>query len=82
MTLFDEIAELLDLVGARECAHELADIICPDTALPVEDWCERLKARYPRPRYGATPCSGSHTPSGGAPVCQNTSIGMPPRGYQ
>ena len=31
---------------------------------------------------GATSCGGIHTPSGGAPVCQNTSIGMPPRGYQ
>src|SRR6187549_3468799 len=36
---------------------------------------------YPRPRYGATPCSGTHMPLGSLPVCQNTSIGMPPRGY-
>ena len=36
----------------------------------------------PRPRYGATPWSGSHRPSGGGPLCQKTSIGMPPRGYQ
>ena len=25
---------------------------------------------------------GQPSPSGGAPVCQKTSIGMPPRGYQ
>ena len=25
---------------------------------------------------------GQPQPLGGAPVCQNTSIGMPPRGYQ
>ena len=36
----------------------------------------------PRPRYGDTPWSGSHRPSGGGPLCQKTSIGMPPRGYQ
>lgn len=35
-----------------------------------------------RPRYGATPVSGSQIVFGGSPVCQNTSIGMPPRGYQ
>jgi thiamine-phosphate pyrophosphorylase len=38
--------------------------------------------RHPRPRQGATPGSGSHTFAGGLPVCQKTSIGMPPRGYQ
>ena len=26
------------------------------------------------------PCSGAHTPDGSFPACQNTSIGMPPRG--
>jgi hypothetical protein len=36
----------------------------------------------PRPRYGATLWSGTQTPFGSRPVCQNTSIGMPPRGYQ
>ncbi len=36
----------------------------------------------PRPRYGCTPVSGSHTPDGSRPFCQKTSIGMPPRGYQ
>ncbi len=46
--------------------------------LPAEDLC----ANHPRPRYGATPCSGSHKSAGAAPVCQNTSIGIPPRGYQ
>ena len=35
-----------------------------------------------RARYGATPWSGTHTPFGCLPRCQNTSIGMPPRGYQ
>ncbi len=40
------------------------------------------RALQPRPRYGGTPWSGTQAPSGGAPVCQNTSIGMPPRGYQ
>ena len=34
----------------------------------------RDRARRPGP--------GIQRPSGGAPVCQNTSIGMPPRGYQ
>ena len=38
--------------------------------------------RYPRPRYGTTSWGGTQAPSGGVPVCQNTSIGMPPRGYQ
>ena len=33
-------------------------------------------------REGATPWSGSHSPSGGGPDCQKTSIGIPPRGYQ
>ena len=42
----------------------------------------RRCAAHHRPRYGGTPWSGSHSPLGGAPVCQNTSIGMPPRGYQ
>ncbi len=37
---------------------------------------------HPRPRYVGTPCSGTQTPGGTAAVCQNTSIGMPPRGYQ
>ena len=37
---------------------------------------------HPRPRYGATPWSGSHRSAGAAPDCQNTSIGIPPRGYQ
>src|SRR5262249_34073308 len=36
----------------------------------------------PRPREGATPWRGSQTPAGSLPACQNTSIGMPPRGYQ
>src|SRR5690606_11414940 len=39
-------------------------------------------ASYPLPLYDGTPWSGIHNPAGGAPVCQNTSIGMPPRGYQ
>ena len=34
------------------------------------------------PLYAGTPCSGNHSPAGGPPVCQNTSMGMPPRGYQ
>ena len=42
----------------------------------------KLSARQPRPRYGATPVSGTQAPSGAGPVCQNTSIGMPPRGNQ
>src|SRR5690606_7399625 len=42
----------------------------------------RAQPVQPRPRYGATPWSGSHSPSGGGPLCQNTSIGLPPRGYQ
>ena len=37
---------------------------------------------HPRAREGATPWSGNHTFAGNLPVCQNTSIGMPPRGYQ
>ncbi|HWL74178.1 MAG TPA: hypothetical protein VNQ74_09915, partial [Burkholderiaceae bacterium] len=32
-----------------------------------------LVGDYPRPRYGATPCSGTHMPLGSLPVCQNTS---------
>src|SRR3954462_14182710 len=36
----------------------------------------------PRARSGGTPWSGSQTLRGGSPLCQNTSIGMPPRGYQ
>ena len=36
----------------------------------------------PRARYGGTPWSGSQRSSGGFPVCQNTSMGMPPRGNQ
>ena len=35
-----------------------------------------------RARSGATPWSGSHRFFGSSPVCQNTSMGMPPRGYQ
>ncbi len=31
---------------------------------------------------GGTPWSGTQTPLGSFPVCQNTSIGIPPRGYQ
>src|SRR4030088_555609 len=41
-----------------------------------------VAAAHPRPRYGTTPGSGSHTLAGSFPVCQKTSIGMPPRGYQ
>jgi len=33
-------------------------------------------------RYGGTPWSGRNTFFGNSPVCQNTSMGMPPRGYQ
>ena len=29
-----------------------------------------------------TPGAGSRRPPAASPVCQNTSIGMPPRGYQ
>ena len=43
---------------------------------------EATRKAQPRPRYGATPWSGSQTSAGQMPVCQNTSIGMPPRGYQ
>jgi len=52
--------------------------------MTTKEWaipCER-ELPYPRPRYGATPWSGSHRPAGGVPVCQKTSMGMPPRGYQ
>lgn len=45
MTLFDEVIDLLDLVGSRECAHELLDTTCPDTILVPEDYCEPCKAR-------------------------------------
>ena len=31
---------------------------------------------------GRTPWSGTQTSFGSLPACQNTSIGMPPRGYQ
>jgi hypothetical protein len=37
---------------------------------------------YSRPRYALTPGSGAHTSSGSLPACQNTSIGMPPRGWK
>jgi len=37
---------------------------------------------YDRGAMAATPCGGIHTPAGRRPACQNTSIGMPPRGYQ
>ena len=40
------------------------------------------RAVQPRPRYDGTPCSGIQSPAGALPVCQKTSIGMPPRGYQ
>ena len=43
---------------------------------------EPAPLRYPRPRYGGTPWSGSHIPAGNLPVCQKTSMGIPPRGYQ
>jgi NAD(P)-dependent dehydrogenase (short-subunit alcohol dehydrogenase family) len=42
----------------------------------------RNEVVYPRPRYPGTSCVGIQTPSGGAPLCQKTSIGIPPRGYQ
>lgn len=45
MNLLTEIMDLLDLVGSRECLHELADTTCPDTLLIPEDWCEPCKAR-------------------------------------
>ena len=38
------------------------------------------RARQPRAWYVLMPCSGAHTPDGSLPACQNTSIGMPPRG--
>ena len=34
------------------------------------------------PAIGRDALSGTQTPLGSLPVCQNTSIGMPPRGYQ
>ena len=46
------------------------------------DKLREVGTSHPRPRYVATPWSGTHNPSGTTPDCQNTSIGMPPRGYQ
>ena len=49
---------------------------------PIQDNTKRWPRRQPPPAIGGTPWSGSQRPAGGAPVCQKTSIGMPPRGYQ
>ena len=86
---YDEAA--LRLLGLRE-GERLAGYVHLGTSADIR-WsgCARTwtpwsrtgeVSRVQRPPYGATPWSGSHRPSGGGPDCQNTSIGIPPRGYQ
>jgi hypothetical protein len=58
----------------NEFSHGLQDVRTLSSA--------RCASNHPRPRNEAMPCSGSQTPSGNFPLAQNTSIGMPPRGYQ
>ena len=50
--------------------------------LPHRDFLDVPQACYSRPRYALTPGSGAHTSPGSVPLCQNTSIGMPPRGWK
>ena len=82
----EELGQPLACLGAEFGAAE-ADRVEAKREGALADQCLRISGAFPgssdpRPRYGATSCGGIQAPSGGAPVCQNTSIGMPPRGYQ
>ncbi len=66
--------------GDGATGMHMAPTAAEPVTIPSTRW--DMLADQPRPRYDATPCSGNHSPRGGGPVCQNTSIGMPPRGYQ
>ncbi len=75
----DLIAEGAAGVGVMGSVMRAADPDREVSALVAT--LDRL-TRYPRARYVATPWSGTQVPVGNFPACQNTSIGMPPRGWK
>jgi nitroreductase len=73
----ERVAGYVQLGAAAEAPLERAR---PDVSAITTHWAPTAAPH--RPRYVSTPWSGNQRPSGAGPVCQNTSIGIPPRGFQ